>query len=92
MPFLFGFNVDVKGESATLIFNICLKHFFKLIKDKKKYTMKNLNKLKILIVGLTSVLALSNFNNKDLRKGIVRLHDSAVSAAAFKNDLIQINN
>lgn len=44
---------------------------------KKNNTMKNLNKLKILIVGLTSVLALSNFNNKDLRKGMA--HHSALN-------------
>lgn len=42
--------------------------------------MKNLNKLKILIVGLTSVLALSNFDNKELRKGKVSSHNSDLSS------------
>lgn len=42
--------------------------------------MKNLNKLKILIVGLTSVLALSNFDNKELRKGKVSFHNSELSS------------
>lgn len=57
---------------------------------KKNYTMKNLNKLKILIVGLTSVLALSNFNNKDLRKDMV--HHSALNIVVCQSDCIQINS
>jgi hypothetical protein len=57
---------------------------------KKNDTMKNLNKLKILIVGLTSVLALSNFNNKDLRKGMV--HHSVLNVAVCQSDCIQINS
>ena len=57
---------------------------------KKNYTMKNLNKLKILIVGLTSVLALSNFNNKGLRKGMV--HPSALNVVVCQIDYIQINS
>jgi hypothetical protein len=52
--------------------------------------MKNLNELKVLIVGLTSVLALSNFNNKDLRKGMVR--HSALNVAVCQSGCIQINS
>lgn len=51
--------------------------------------MKKLNKLKILIVGLTSVLALSSLNNKDLRKGMV--HDSSL-VIVCQSDCIQINS
>ena len=72
-------------------FNIRLKNYFELIHLKKNNTMKNLNKLKILIVGLTSVLALSNFNNKELRKGIVRLNHSALNVPVCQSDFIQIN-
>jgi hypothetical protein len=52
--------------------------------------MKNLNRLKILIVGLTSVLALSNFNNKDLRKG--KVDHSALNVAICQSQDIQINS
>lgn len=41
--------------------------------------MKNLNKLKILIVGLTTVLALSSFNNSDLKKANIRLNNSPLN-------------
>lgn len=58
---------------------------------KKNNTMKNLNKLKILIVALTTVLALSNLNNKDFRKGTARLHHSALNAPVFHRDFIKIN-
>ncbi|MEN2402414.1 hypothetical protein GKZ90_0021670 [Flavobacterium sp. MC2016-06] len=34
--------------------------------------MKNINKLQILIVGLTTVLALSNFDNSNYRKIVVQ--------------------
>ncbi|WP_264537735.1 hypothetical protein [Flavobacterium sp. N1736] len=34
--------------------------------------MNNINKLKILIVALTSVLQFANFTGSKLRKGIVR--------------------
>lgn len=34
--------------------------------------MNNINKLKILIVALTSVLALANYNNSDFYKVIVQ--------------------
>jgi hypothetical protein len=50
--------------------------------------MKNLNKLKILIVGLTTVLALSKFNNQNLRKGIVKLHHAALNSPSCQNGLI----
>lgn len=54
--------------------------------------MKNLNKLKILIVALTSVLALTNFNSQNSRKGIVRLHHSTINSTVCQNDLIQITH
>ena len=57
---------------------------------KKNYTMKNLNKLKILIVGLTGVLALSNFNNKGLRKGMVNA--SALIVVVCQCDYFLINS
>lgn len=57
---------------------------------KKNDTMKNLNKLKILIIGLTSVLALSNLNNKNFRKGMV--HHSALNVVVCQSDCIQINS
>ncbi|SDZ53996.1 hypothetical protein SAMN05444397_108242 [Flavobacterium aquidurense] len=53
--------------------------------------MKNLNKLKILIVGLTTVLALSNFNSHNPRKGIVRLYNSVLNGSVCQSDFIQIN-
>jgi hypothetical protein len=59
---------------------------------KKNDTMKNLNKLKILIIGLTCVLALSNLNNKDFRKGMIRLHYSGLNVAVCQSDCIQINS
>jgi hypothetical protein len=52
--------------------------------------MKNLNNLKILIVGLTTVLALSNLNSKKPQKGIVRLHHSALNIAVCQSDFITI--
>lgn len=51
--------------------------------------MKNLNKLKILIVALTSVLALTNFDSKDSRKGIVRLHHSTLNSTVCHSYFIQ---
>jgi len=36
--------------------------------------MKRTDTLKILIVGLTSVLSLTNFSTTDFRKGMVRNH------------------
>lgn len=41
-----------------------------------------INNLKILIVGLTSVLALSNFHKSDLRKEKVQNEKSDVSVSA----------
>jgi hypothetical protein len=52
--------------------------------------MKNLNKLKILIVALTSVLVLSDFSSKNVRKGIISLHHSTLNSTVFQNDFIQI--
>ncbi len=52
--------------------------------------MKNLNNLKILIVGLTTVLALSNFKTKNPRKEISRLHHSALNIAVGQSDFIMI--
>ena len=54
--------------------------------------MKNLNKLKILIVALTSVLALSDFSSKNSRKGIVRLHHSALNSTVCQRDFAQITH
>ncbi len=34
--------------------------------------MVSINKLKILIVGLTSILALTNFNGSELQKEIIK--------------------
>ena len=54
--------------------------------------MKNLNKLKILIVALTSVLALTNFDSKNSRKGIVRLHHSTLNSTVCQSDFIQFSH
>jgi hypothetical protein len=50
--------------------------------------MKNLNKVKILIVGLTTVLALLNFKNNNLKKGFVRNEDSNLNTGIFQNYFI----
>lgn len=52
--------------------------------------MKNLNKLKILIVGLTTVLALSNFSTKNTQKGIAVLNLSALNISVNQSDFILI--
>jgi len=59
--------------------------------------MKNLNKIKILIVGLTTVLALSNFNNTNFRKGKVYTQVTnlkiAISQSNYYSDYqIKINS
>ena len=54
--------------------------------------MENLNKLKILIVGLTTVLALSNFKNRNVRKDVVSFHCSNVSGVVYQKDFIHITN
>ncbi|MBF4467391.1 hypothetical protein [Flavobacterium sp. LC2016-12] len=54
--------------------------------------MKNLNKIKILIVALTSVLALTDFESKNTRKGIFKLHHSTLSSTVCQSDFIQISH
>ena len=54
--------------------------------------MENLNKLKILIVGLTTVLALSSFKNRNLRKDVVSFYCSNLNGIVYQKDFIITNN
>lgn len=47
--------------------------------------MNNLNKFKILIVGLTTVLALESFNKNDFRKGLVHVYDQSTKMISGEN-------
>ena len=57
---------------------------------KRNNIMKNLNKIKILIVGLTTVLALSSFNNTNFRKGKVYTQITNLKITIPKVIIIQI--
>jgi hypothetical protein len=48
--------------------------------------MNNINKLKILIVGLTTVLQFSSSNETVIRKGIVRNNVSETNISILQSD------
>jgi hypothetical protein len=51
--------------------------------------VNSFNKLKILIVGLTTVLALGGFSKNDFRKGLVRYDNKNSERIANDNALIR---
>jgi len=64
--------------------------------NNQKNIMRNANKLKILIIALTSVLQYSNSTDTILRKGIVRYSSSTIhqignldNNSSYKKDVNQ---
>ncbi len=65
--------------------------FFNGKSNQKNNVMKNGSNIKILIVGLTTVLALSNFSKSDFRKGKIYSQISTMNVINCQNNSIQNN-